>query len=75
MDMGWKQWFGVAAVLFAIGAAALVVLGDGKTASGEDDTGLLAGLAYFAWLLSWLGAIVSVTIGALRIWKPPATAE
>ena len=56
-------------MLFAIGLGALAVLGDGKTATGEDDTSLLSELAYLSWLLSWLGAIVSIGMGVVRIRK------
>lgn len=63
MTMRWYLWFGAAVVLFAIGVGALVVLGDGKTATGEDDTSLLNGLAWFAWILSWFGAVISVGLG------------
>jgi hypothetical protein len=38
-SMRWYFWFVAAVVLFAVGIGALVVLGDGKTATGEDDTG------------------------------------
>ena len=80
--MRWYHWSGVAAVLFAIGVGALVVLGDGETATSEDGTSLLNllrrptsatgithTLAYSVWLLSWLGAIVSIGIGVVRIRK------
>jgi hypothetical protein len=40
-------------------------LGDGKTATGADDTSLLNGLAWFAWILSWLGAVICAGIGAV----------
>jgi hypothetical protein len=63
MTMRWYLWFVVAAVLLAIGFGALVVLGDGETATGEDDTSLLNGLAWLAWILSWFGAIVSAGYG------------
>ncbi len=69
--MPWYHWVVAAAVLFAIGVGALFVVGDGETATGEDDTSLLNGLAYFAWLLSWLGAIVSIGMGVVRIRKAP----
>ena len=59
MTMRWYHWFVVAAVLFAIGVGALVMLGDGTTATGEDDTGLVNGLAWLAWILSWFGAVAS----------------
>ena len=67
VSMRWYHWFVAAAVLFAVGLGALVVVGDGKTATGEDDTSLLNGIAYLAWILSWLGAIVSVGVGVVRI--------
>ena len=78
--MRWFHWFGVAAVLFVIGVGALVVLGGGRAATGDGDLGLLNlirrpatatgithTLAYGAWLLSWLGALVSIGIGVARI--------
>ncbi len=61
----WYLWLVAAPVLFAIGLGALVVLGDGQTVTGEDDTSLIAGLAYFGWLLSWLGAAISAGVGIL----------
>lgn len=84
--MRWYHWFAAAAVLFAIGVVALFVLGDGETPTGENDitlnllrlvrrptraTGITHTLAYSAWLLSWLGAIVSIGICVVRIWKAP----
>ena len=84
--MRWYHWFGAAAVLFAIGVGALFVLGDGDNATGKDDitlnllrlirrptraTGITHTLAYSAWLLSWAGAIVSIGICVVRIWKAP----
>jgi hypothetical protein len=65
MTRWWYLWFVVAAVLFVIGFGALMVLGDGKTATGEDDLSLSSGLAWFAWILSWLGAIVSAGLGVV----------
>jgi hypothetical protein len=59
----WYIWLVGAAVLFVIGIGALVVLGYGETAAGREDTSLVAGLAWLVWLLSWIGAIVSVVIG------------
>ena len=80
----WYQWLAAAAVLFAIGVGALAVLSGGETAADENGTGLLGLLrrrttatgathtiAYSAWLLSWLGAVVSTVFGVARIWKPP----
>jgi hypothetical protein len=71
MTLRWYLWFGVAALLFAIGVGALVVLGDGKTATGEDDTGLVNGLAWLSWLLSWFGALASagygIVLGSRRV--------
>ncbi len=43
----------------------LVILGDGESATGEDDTSLLNGLAWMVWMLSWLGAIISVGLGVV----------
>ena len=63
MTMRWYLWFVVAAVLFAIGVGALVVLRDGKTATSEDDTGLVNGLAWLSWILSWFGAVASAGYG------------
>jgi len=67
--MRWYHWFVAAAVLFAIGLGALVVLNATETTGGgEDDTGtLLNSLAWLAWMLSWLGAVVSVGMGIVRI--------
>ena len=59
----WYLWLVAAPILFVVGLGALVVLGDGQTATGEDDTSLIASLAYFAWILSWLGAVISTGIG------------
>ena len=73
--MRWYHWFVAAAVLFAFGIGALVVLDETGTrpGTGEDDTGtLLNSLAWLAWMLSWLGAIVSVGMGVFRIRKTPA---
>jgi len=72
--MRWHHWFVAAAVLFAFGIGALVVLNETETTGGgEDDTGtLLNSLAWLGWMLSWLGAIVSVGMGVFRIRKTPA---
>lgn len=59
----WYFWLVAAAVLFVIGLGALVVLGDGLTATGEEDTGLVSGLAWLVWFLSWIGALVSAVFG------------
>jgi hypothetical protein len=59
----WYFWLIAAAVLFVIGIGALVVLGDGLTESGQEDTSLVSGLAWLVWLLSWIGAVVSAVIG------------
>ena len=59
----WYLWLLGAVLLLATGFGALVVLGDGKTATGEDDTSLGNGLAYFTWPLSWLGAAGSGVLG------------
>ena len=59
----WYLWLVAAPILFVIGLGALVILGDGQTATGEDDTGLIGSLAYFAWILSWLGAVISTGMG------------
>jgi hypothetical protein len=63
----WYFWLVAAVVLFGIGVGALVVLGDGKTASGEDDTSLLNGVAWLAWLVSWGGALISVGLGLAAV--------
>jgi hypothetical protein len=60
-------WLVAAVVLFGIGVGALAVLGDGKTASGEDDTSLLNGVAWLAWLVSWGGALISVGLGLAAV--------
>jgi hypothetical protein len=60
-------WLVAAAVLFGIGVGALVVLGDGKTASGEDDTSLLNGVAWLAWPVSWGGALISLGLGLAAV--------
>lgn len=59
----WYRWLVAAAILFIIGLGALVVLGDGQTATGDDDTSLIATLAYLAWILSWLGAVITTGVG------------
>jgi hypothetical protein len=59
----WHFWLAGAAVLFVVGIGALVVLGDGLTESGQEDTSLLSGLAWLVWFLSWIGAVVSAVIG------------
>jgi hypothetical protein len=59
----WYFWLVGAAVLFLIGIGALVVLGDGLTESGQEDTSLVSGLAWLVWFLSWIGAIVSAVMG------------
>lgn len=63
MTTWWYLWFGLAAILFAVGFGALAILGDGLTAAGEEDTGVVAGLAWIVWILSWLGAIISAGLG------------
>ena len=67
----WHQWLFAAVFLSALGFGALVVLGDGQTATGEDDTGLINGLAWLTWMFSWLGAVISagfgVFLGAKRV--------
>lgn len=75
--IGWHHWLVAATVLFAIGVGALVVLGGG-TSNNEGGnllgllrrpttaTGTTHTLAYSAWLLSWLSAIVSI---GMAIWK------
>ena len=65
----WWQWFAVTAILFAVGFGALVVLGDGVTATGEDDTGLLNGLAWLAWITTWLGAVISAGLGVRGLFR------
>lgn len=80
--MPWYLWFVAAVMLFAIGVGALVVLGDGVTGAGEDGvslmgllrrpttaTGATHTLAYSTWLLSWLGSIVCIAIGIVRLWQ------
>ena len=62
MTMRWYLWL-AAAVLFAIGIGALEVLGDGQTATGEDDTSLLNGLAWITWMLSWAAAAITFVYG------------
>ncbi len=63
----WYWWFLGALILVGIGFGALAVLGDGLTATGEEDTGLVNGLSWLAWILSWLGAIVSIGLGVVRL--------
>jgi len=65
MTRWWYLWFVGATVLFAIGFGALMVMGDGQTATGEDDLSVINGLAWFVWVLSWLGAIVSAGLGVI----------
>ena len=60
---GWYLYLLGAVILLGLGFGALIVLGDGKTETGEDDTGLVNGLAYFTWLLSWLGAAGCAVLG------------
>jgi hypothetical protein len=66
----WYLWLIASLVLFAVGFGALVVLGDGETATGDDDTSVIVGLAWFGWVLGWLGAIITlafgVALGAIR---------
>jgi hypothetical protein len=72
----WYFWLVGAAVLFVIGIGALLVLGDGLTESGQEDTGLVSGLAWLVWFLSWIGAVVSAVIGiGLRIGQARAGSE
>ena len=61
----WYLWIAAAAVLFMIGLGALVVMGDGQTATGEEDTGLVNGLAWLGWILSWGAAVISAGWGAV----------
>ncbi len=61
----WYLWLIASLVLFVIGLGALVLLGDGETATGSEDTSVVAGLAWFAWTLGWLGAAVSLTLGVV----------
>jgi hypothetical protein len=61
----WYLWIAVAAVLFMIGLGALVVMGDGETAIGEEDTGLVNGLAWLGWILSWIAAVISAGWGVV----------
>ena len=61
----WYLWLVAASILFVIGFGALVVLGDGQTATGEDDTSLISSLAYLAWILSWFAAVISAGIGVV----------
>lgn len=55
----------VALILFALGFGAPVVLGDVKTETGEDDTGLVNGVAYLTWILSWLAAAGGAVVGVV----------
>jgi uncharacterized membrane protein YhaH (DUF805 family) len=59
----WYFWLVGAAVLFVIGMGALVILGDGLTDSGQEDTSLVSSLAWLVWFLSWIGAVVSAVMG------------
>ena len=59
----WYLWLAAAAVLFAIGVGALVVLGDGETVTGQDDTSLLGALAWIIWMLSWAAAAITFVLG------------
>jgi hypothetical protein len=59
----WYLWLVAAIILVVVGLGALAILGDGQTATGQDDDGLIASLAYFAWILSWLGALISTGMG------------
>jgi hypothetical protein len=59
----WYVWFGAAALLFSVGVGALVVLGDGQTATGEDDTSLWSGVAWITWMLSWAGSAITFAFG------------
>ena len=71
MTSRWYLWLVTAAVLFAVGFGALIVLGDGQTSTGEDDNSLIGGLSWLTWILSWLGAMVmggiGVILGGLRL--------
>jgi hypothetical protein len=62
----WYFWLIVGAVLFVLGLGALVVLGDGETATGQEDTSLLNGLAWLVWLLSWIGAVGCVGVSIAK---------
>jgi hypothetical protein len=59
----WYMWLVAALLLFLVGLGAAAILGDGQTASGEDDNSIIAGLAYLAWILSWLAAVISTGLG------------
>lgn len=59
----WYLWVAAAAVLFVVGVGALAVVGDGETASGAEDTSVVNGLAWLAWMLSWVGAAISAAMG------------
>jgi hypothetical protein len=61
----WFVWIVAAAVLFMMGLGALVVMGDGETAIGEEDNGLVNGLAWLGWVLSWGAAVFSAGWGAV----------
>ena len=61
----WYLWLIASLVLFGLGLVGLVLLGDGETATGSEDTSVVAGLAWFAWTLGWLGAAVSLGIGVV----------
>ena len=65
MTRWWYLWFVGATVLFAIGFGALMVMGDSETYTGEQDLSVINGLAWFVWVLSWLGAIVSTGLGVI----------
>ena len=67
----WYLMLLAALILFAIGFGALMVMGDTQTYTGEEDISLIGGLAWFAWILSWLGAVISagvgIVFGAMRL--------
>jgi cytochrome bd-type quinol oxidase subunit 2 len=58
----WYVWLAAAAVLVVIGFGALVILGDGETATGQEDESLLNSLAWLVWLVSWIGAAVTAVM-------------
>jgi len=58
----WYVWLATAAMLAVIGFGALVVLGDGETATGQDDESLLNSLAWLVWIVSWVGAAVTAVM-------------